>query len=425
MRLTDAAKKMLDGEQGAAKRLAMDSLVKFGDAYDAEEMVSIGYAHVAAGQPLYAGDMEQLEALSELGATVVVPTSVNIANADMSRGRLMHAPDKLVDLQRRSEPVHRRMGSDACYTCTPYWAGHWPTWNTHMVSLESTVTIFCNSVLGAKSNRDGYFAIYAAMTGFYPKMGYHLDENRRGTHLFKIEADLQNASDFGCLGYHIGLRARSGVPVIEGFARRPTLDELDAMGAAIATSGGSAMFIVPGVTPPYADVSDAFAGTSPEAIAVTSSDIAAVYAAFAPADDTRPSIVHLGCPHASMQEMREYAALLDGKRIHADVELWITTSRVVRQMAQEAGLSEVLERAGAKVLSDTCPIMCHLSRIMAPDPKHGLPAPAATRCIVVDSAKQAKYVRDTVHCDTFLTGTAEAVRSAIEGRLVARSGGVA
>jgi predicted aconitase len=57
MQLPDAAKRMLDGEQGAAKQLAMDSLVKFGEAYDAMEMVEIGYAHVAAAQPLYAGDM--------------------------------------------------------------------------------------------------------------------------------------------------------------------------------------------------------------------------------------------------------------------------------------------------------------------------------------------------------------------------------
>ncbi len=420
MRLPDAAKRMLDGEEGAAKRIAMQALAKFGDAYDAAEMVSIGYAHVAAGQPLYAGDMEQLEALADLGAAVVVPTSVNIANADMRRGELMRAPEALITLQRRSEAVHRRMGSHACYTCTPYWAGHWPTWNMHMVSLESTVTIFCNSVLGARSNRDGYFAVYAAITGLYPKIGYHLDENRRGTHRFVVHAEPRDASDFGCLGYHIGLQARNGVPVIEGLWRRPTLDELDAMGAAIATSGGSAMFIVPGVTPPFADARAAFGAAPPEAQPVSDADIAAVYASFVPSPDTRPSIVHLGCPHASMQEMREYAALLDGKRVHGDVELWITTSRVVRRMAQEAGITDILERAGAKVLSDTCPIMCHMSRIMAPDPKHGLPPAAATRCIVVDSAKQAKYVRDTVQCETFLTGTPEAVQCALQGRLVAR-----
>jgi len=422
MRLPDDAKRMLDGEEGAAKQLAMESLVKFGEAYEALDMVNIGYAHVAAGQPLYAKDMEQLEKLADLGATVVVPTSVNIANADMIRGQMMGNPEKLITLQRRSEPVHARMGANACYTCTPYWAGHWPTWNTHMVALESTVTIFCNSVLGARSNRDGYFAIYAAMTGYYPRIGYHLDENRRGTHLFRVNAELENASDFSCLGYYIGKLAGNGVPVIDGFRRRPTLDELDALGAAIATSGGSAMFIIPGVTPPFADVSQAFTLSPPSPLEVTSGDVASVYQEYSDSSSGQPDIVHLGCPHASMQEMREYAALLEGKKVHPDVELWITTNRVVRQVAEEAGIVATLENAGAKVLADTCPIMCHLSKIMAPDPAYGLPPSKSVRCIVVDSAKQAKYVRGAIQCDTFLTGTVEAVHCAVEGRLVARHG---
>ena len=63
-----------------------------------------------------------------------------------------------------------------------------------MTSIESTVTIFCNSVLGAKSNRDGYFAVYAAVAGRYPLFGYHLDTNRRGTHRFRIEGDIAGTS---------------------------------------------------------------------------------------------------------------------------------------------------------------------------------------------------------------------------------------
>jgi predicted aconitase len=121
-----------------------------------------------------------------------------------------------------------------------------------------------------------------------------------------------------------------------------------------------------------------------------------------------------------MEEMREYAALLDGHKVHPYVELWITTNRLVRQFVRESGIVGFLEKAGAKVLSDVCPITCHLSKVLAPDPVHGLPPPEHVRCIVVDSAKQAKYVRDTVQCHTFLTGTAEAVRCAVDGRLVSR-----
>lgn len=73
-------------------------------------------------------------------------------------------------------------------------------------------------------------------------------------------------------------------------------------------------------------------------------------------------MVYLGCPHASLEEMKSYAELLGGGRVNDGAQLWITTNRWVRQMAQDAGILTVLERAGAKVISDTCPISCHFAR---------------------------------------------------------------
>jgi predicted aconitase len=369
---------------------------------------------------LYLEDVELMEELAEAGARMAVPASVNIANADTVNWRQTGAPESLARLQRRARDAHAKLGSDCSFTCTPYWAGHWPTWNTHMTSIESTVTIFCNSVLGARSNRDGFFAVYAAMTGRYPLFGYHLDENRRGTALFRVEAPLAGSSDFSCLGFHVGALAGEGVPVFDGFARRPTLDELDALGAGLATSGGASMYIVPGVTPPYASVAAAFAGAEPPAAtAVTRRDIDAVYARFADAAPAGLEIVHLGCPHASLEEMKSYRELLDGRRIAPGLELWVTASRGVRRAAEEAGIVAALEAAGAKVISDTCPMACHFARTVSPDPKLGV-VPPALRAVVVDSAKQAKYVRDMIQCPVLLTGTAEAAETALTGRFVPR-----
>ena len=420
MHLTDAEKAMLDGREGEAKRIAIEGLVQLGTAFGAERLVEIGYAHVHAGMALYLHDVELIEDIAVKGARMAVPTSTNIANADMEGWRATGAPEKLARLQRRAQTAHQQMGSACSFTCTPYWAGHWPTWNTHMTSIESTVTIFCNSVLGAKSNRDGYFAVYAAVCGRYPMFGYHLDANRVGTHRFRIEETPQGSSDFSCLGFHIGAIAGDGVPVVEGFSRRPTLDELDALGAGMATSGGVTMFIVPGITPPYADTAQAFAGRAiPEAQIVRRGDLEAVYERFCTARDQAFDIVHLGCPHASMEEMRDYVRLLQGKRIADGVELWITTSRAVRTAAREQGRLAPLEAAGAKVISDTCPISCHFARTVSPDPALGV-VPPPLRAVVIDSAKQAKYVRDMIRCDTLLTGTEEAVATALSGQFVAR-----
>ena len=420
MRLTRDEQEMLDGRHGEAKRRAMDGLVQLGQAFGATEMVAIGYAHIHAGMAMYLHDVELMEELAELGARMAVPASVNIANADMVNWRQTGAPESLARLQQRAATAQHRMGSSCSFTCTPYWAGHWPTWNTHMTSIESTVTVFCNSVLGAKSNRDGFFAVYAGITGRYPKFGLHLDENRRGTHLVEVTEQPQTITDYSALGFHIGGLVGSGIPVFRGFARRPSLDELDALGAALATAGGVALFIVPEITPPYASVAQAFGGAVPgDAICAGRNEMQAVYDGFCTAGDGAFDLVHLGCPHASFEEMKLYARLLGGKRVARGVELWVTTSRAVRNQAEEAGIVRALEAAGAKIISDTCPISCHFARSASPDPALGV-VPPPIRAVVVESAKQAKYVRDMIQCDTLLTGTAEAVETALTGRFVPR-----
>ena len=418
MILTKVEEEMLAGRQGPAKKLALEGLVQLGRAYDAPRMVEIGYAHIHAGMALYLEDVELIEGLAGQNAQMAVPASVNIANADTVNWKQTGAPEKLVRLQQRAATAHHRMGSACSFTCTPYWAGHWPTWNTHMTSIESTVTIFCNSVIGAKSNRDGYFSVYAGITGRYPLFGYHLDENRRGTMLFKVEAELGGTTDFSCLGFHIGKIVGEGVPVLSGLKRRPTLDELDALGAGMATSGGVSLYILPQVTPPFASVDQAFAPQSvPEALPVSRADIDEVYRYFCTGRFDHVDIIHVGCPHASFEEMRDYANQLRGKKVKDSVEFWITTSRAVRRMAEEQDLLKVLETAGAKVIADTCPISCHFARTVSPDPALGV-VPPPLRTVLVDSAKQAKYVRDMIQCDTLLAPTERVIEAAITGRLI-------
>jgi cis-L-3-hydroxyproline dehydratase len=419
MELSSRDKAMLDGAEGDVAREAMEALVQLGEAFDAADMVDIGYAHVHAGMAMYLGDVELMEGLADRGARMAVPSSSNIANADMAGGKATGAPEALVRLQQRAETAHRSMGSSPCFTCTPYWAGHWPTWNTHMVSIESGVTVFCNSVLGARSNRDGFFAVYAGITGRYPRFGLHLDESRQPTHRIAVDARPSGTADFTALGYAIGNHVTNAVPLVTGLGARPNLDELDAMGVGMATSGGVAMFVLPGITPPYgAADGDRLAAGLPS-IAVDTAALRAVYDDFCSASTDDFDIVHLGCPHASFEEMKHYAKLLDGRKISGKAELWITTNRNVRQMARDAGLLATIERSGAKVISDTCPISCHFARTCSPDPALGV-TPPELKAIVVDSAKQARYIRDMVHCPTLFTSTEKAVETAVTGRFVPR-----
>ncbi len=416
MYLSDKDKACLDGGNGKAARQAMSALIQLGEAFDAPDMVDIGYAHIHAGMAMYLGDVELMEDLAAEGAEMAVPVSTNIANADMGNWQATGAPENLARLQQRAEVAHRTMGSSSCFTCAPYWAGHWPTWNMHIASIESGVTIFSNSILGARSNRDGFFAVYAGITGRYPRFGLHLDDKRLPTHGVVVDAAVEGTADFTALGYAIGAKVTNGIPLITGLRSRPNLDELDALGVGMATSGGVAMFVLPGVTPPYADD---FRQADLRSLTITEPDIRSVYEEFCTGVEDGFDIVHLGCPHASFEEMKHYARLLEGQRIAPGIELWVTTNRHVLQMAKDAGLVEMIRRSSAKVIADTCPISCHFARTCSPAPALGV-VPPELRTIVVDSAKQARYVRDMIQCPTLFTSSEKAVETAVSGRFVPR-----
>ena len=87
----------------------------------------------------------------------------------------------------------------------------------------------------------------------------------------------------------------------------------------------------------------------------------------------------LGCPHNSIEQLARIAHLLDGKRLHPDVVLWVHTPRAIRTVAERSGYVARIEAAGGKVMSDTCPA---ISRRLPP----------GVRVIATDSAKQAHYL---------------------------------
>ena len=210
------------------------------------------------------------------------------------------------------------------------------------------------------------------------------------------------------------------MPVFDGFERWPTLDELDALGAGSATTGSVSMFIIPNITPPFTTVESAFAcRPAPDEFCVKRKEINAVHEQFSgKPTDSAVDFVHVGCPHASFEEMKEYGRLLEGKVVADGVELWVTTSRAVKLLAEQNGIVRHITKSGARVITDTCPMSSHFAQTTSPDRTIVL-APPWMRTMVIDSAKQAKYVRDMIRCSTLLTNTEAAIETAVSGKFVA------
>ena len=413
MKLTDQESRLLNGEEGEIKALAMSYLVKLGNAFDGKEMVDIAYAHMSSGSALREGEIEYLEELADKGATVVVPTSSEVIPVDLRDPESIHAPAPIVEEHRKLLDIQRRMGIASTYTCVPFTQGYVPAKGTYIASMESAAIIYFNSVLGAKTNRCGYFVLYAALTGKYPKIGYLLEQNRKGTHLVSLETKLSGSTDYGALGYHVGALVGSGVPVFEGIDQ-PRQEELMVLGAALATSGTVAMYHVVGVTPEARTTGEAFGGTRPQGkIVVSEKEIREVYRKLHTAKGSHVDFVFLGCPQYTVEQIRVAAGLLDGRRVHENITLWIGTNRMAFAMAERMGYDDMIKKAGGVLVCDTCPMLSFLR--LDSLAKRGISGPVF-KTMLTDSPKQAKYANHTMGCEIILDKVDACIEAAVKGK---------
>jgi len=422
VKLTDEEKRMLDGERGRPVSRAMDYLVQFGDAFGAQRFVDVIYAHYAAEMSIYRGTVEDAVEYAETGARVCVPTTSSTLACDLDQWNECGCPEPIYRLQAQVVPAHRKMGVLGTYTCTPQLLGFIPPKGSYIISVESSAIIYFNSVLGARTNRGGLFARYSAVTGKYPLMGYLLDDNRCGTHLFNIKLepkDLAHDSDYSALGFHVGGIVGSEVPVFDALPDGATQDNLLALGAALATSGSVTLFHAPGHTAEADSVEEAFGGNRPrETHTVTPAEIKAVYdklTTIAPGGAI--DFVTLGCPHYTLEQLRFTANWLaeHKAKVHPDVRLWICTNRMTKRAAGWEGITQRIEAAGGQVICDTCPVESHMR--ISTCKEFGLPTPQI-QAMVTDSCKMARYVGDLIGCKTALRGREDCLKAAVAGTLV-------
>lgn len=418
MYLTEQEKKLLDGEEGPAVAEAMDYLIQFGEAFGAERLVDISYCHYPAEMAIYEGNVEDAVDYSGKGVKVKVPTTNSTLCADLEKPEITGCPQPLVDLQLKIEPAHRNMGICETFTCTPQQLGFIPPFGSYNALVESSAIIYYNSVLGARTNRGGLFTRFSAITGKYPLMGYLLDENRYGTHYFKVNVNperLKSNDGWSALGMHIGAIVGSGVPVIEG-VRPDKQDFLINFGATLATSGSVTLFHIPGVTPEARTTAEAFNNKIPDTFyEVRDEDLDKIYIKMSNiSSGDEIDFVTLGCPHYNLEQIRYVAEKLNGKKIAEGVRFWVCTNRMTRKQAEYSGYVAMIENAGAKVIADTCPVESHMR--ISTCREFGLDVPNV-KAMVCESGKMLRYVGDLIGCKTALTTKENCIESALSGRL--------
>ena len=344
---------MLNGEFGQGTRKAIELLVTIGDAYDAEKMIPISRAHAASsGQE---GDLYFVELLADGGAKCVVPTSTNPVYDIKYFDRLFEAPEKEVEVARRVMEGYKRLGAILSWSCVPYLAENIPLNGEIVAFSESSATPYVNSVIGAKTNREAaQSALAAGIIGKTPECGLLLKENRKGTVLVKVEANLKDEFDYSLLGEFVGKEIGYGIPVFVGISKRPSTEEFINFCAMSNTSGAIPMFYVPGFTVEAKTVEEAFQGdASQERITVTGADLKKTCKDLQTANG-KIDFVMLGCPHYTLKQMGDVAKLLRGKKLRKGVSFWVCTSATAKMLAERTGYIDTIQKAGGRVVADTC-----------------------------------------------------------------------
>jgi predicted aconitase len=355
MELTGQEQPMFNGECGEAARQSMEILVALGKIYGAERMIPVSSVQVAGVSYKTIGDagLEYLQDMVKNGATVKVPTFLNPAGMDRSQWQRLGIPAGFAKKQLEVLDAYEAMGINMSCTCTPYLIGIRPKQGEHIAWSESSAVAFANSVLGARTNREGGpSALAAAICGVTPDYGLHLDENRLSTLAVNVETDLKSTADFGALGAFAGEACRGRHPSFTGI-KKANEDKLKVLGASMAASGSTALFYVQGITPEFV-ISD-----SPERIPFTSRELAATREKLGTAN--KPELVTIGCPHASLEEIQDVAAFVKGKRLAC--QLWVCTAAETKQKADAEGYTGTIEASGGRIVADTCMVVCPIEQM--------------------------------------------------------------
>ncbi len=178
MDLTKEEYEMLEGKYGDSVRKSMEILVGLGECYDAEKMVPIASAHLLGGASDGRGAALFVRELADKGGKFVVFTDTNVSSIDPSAWKEIGISEKSAQEQTAMTDDFAKMGALICNTCSPFLIGNVPRMGEHVAWSESAAVIFANSVLGARTNREGAPAsLAAALTGRVPAYGYHLTQN--------------------------------------------------------------------------------------------------------------------------------------------------------------------------------------------------------------------------------------------------------
>ena len=315
---------ILQGNQGKILQKVMETVVLYGEALAAEQLIDIegpGHFVIPWCSPGIAPPIEMLEKLVSAGLKSKYPVTLDpyapldFENLNLELDVEIEINEMYKDQERYDElMIELGLRDKDAYTCNPYQpeVGNIPEFGMILAWSESTCAVYANSVIGARTNRNGAIMdLLSNIVGKTPHTEYLADEGRKAAWLIEIKTnEIPNPQLLGAL---IGQKVVSDVPFISGLENflgeginDASRDYLQEMGTACATYGAVGLFHVENITPEAAAQGRNLLVSDYTRYTIMDEDIRRLFHSYPllwTDNSAKPETCYIGCPHLSYRQM--------------------------------------------------------------------------------------------------------------------------
>ena len=381
MQLTQEQQQILEGSRGQTMAKAMQTLVRYGELYNADAMIPVTgkYNHLVTSfglkalTPVYEL-MDQLIAEGAVSGTKFSadprPLDKNVPSSFLQNIIFNHFMYSKQDFYEDQLQKLGLMEKDA-FTCTCYMdeVGNTPKKGDILSWSESSAVVYANSVLAAWCNRNsGIIDLMGAICGFVPRFGLLTDEGRKAKWIVEVRTTKKPEAQL--LGSAIGMKVMEDVPYIRGLDKwLGTLDDdakayLKDMGAATASNGAVGLYHVAGITPEAVEQGEDLILPDAQVYVIDDAELQRVYDSYPVIwknKDATPKLCFMGCPHMSLHQLIDWTERVEqGLKAAGNKKVVIptvfTAAPAVIEKFNATPYAARLKETGV-ILSYICPLM--------------------------------------------------------------------
>lgn len=383
MKLTKEELDILNGKHGEVMQQIMETIVRFGDIFDAPRLVDVthneGHLVTSFGigvlKPLFSTMNKIIKAnIHTKGKFTVDPRPMDFKNVKCNLQEKLVFKKFMYPAQKLYENQLTKVGlkDQNAFTCACYFdeVGNIPKKGDILSWAESSAVNYANSVLGARVNRNsGMIDLFGSILGKVPEFGLLTDKGRKAK--WKIILKVSKLPEAQILGSAIGMKVMEDVPYVFGldkFLGNQLTDEVKSylkdFGAATASNGAVGLYHIDGLTPEAKELGEKLINKDAKEYIIDDAELERVYKSYPVMWKKRKkkgTLAFIGCPHLSFTQLNEWTDKLvnglkeSGKR-KLRVRTILTTAPDVKEKFMKTDKYHQLLSTGAK-LSCICPLM--------------------------------------------------------------------